>query len=148
VDWYWPHRILSILSILIDLPSRLSPSLSPMFSSVIIFLFVFYIDTACFSFHFYLHFMSLISTTDDLGGSYRRFRCPSMYMHELSPADDCRCPPFLAPGTSMLNLSRSEASSTRGPDDLGFCPSFLPEDGRRSNFQNVVVLLKYRRWSK
>jgi hypothetical protein len=25
---------------------------------------------------------------------------------------------------------------------------FLPEDGRRSSFQNVVILLKYRRWTK
>jgi hypothetical protein len=26
--------------------------------------------------------------------------------------------------------------------------SFLPEDGRRSSFRNVVILLKYRRWTK
>jgi hypothetical protein len=25
---------------------------------------------------------------------------------------------------------------------------FLPEDGRRSSFRNVVILLKYRRWAK
>jgi hypothetical protein len=25
---------------------------------------------------------------------------------------------------------------------------FLPEDGRRSSFRNVVILLKYRRWTK
>jgi hypothetical protein len=25
---------------------------------------------------------------------------------------------------------------------------FLPEDGRRSSFQNVVILFKYRRWTK
>jgi hypothetical protein len=31
----------------------------------------------------------------------------------------------------------------------GFCPSFvLPEDGRRSSFRNVVILLKYGRWAK
>jgi hypothetical protein len=26
--------------------------------------------------------------------------------------------------------------------------SFIPEDGRRSSFRNVVILLKYRRWTK
>jgi hypothetical protein len=26
--------------------------------------------------------------------------------------------------------------------------SILPEDGRRSSFRNVVILLKYRRWTK
>jgi hypothetical protein len=46
------------------------------------------------------------------------------------------------------NPSWSEASSTRGPNNYGFCPSFLPEDGRRSSFRNVVILLKYRRWTK
>jgi hypothetical protein len=25
--------------------------------------------------------------------------------------------------------------------------SFLPENGRRSSFRNVVILLKYRQWS-
>jgi hypothetical protein len=62
-----------------------------------------------------LRFMSLISTTDDLGGSYRRFRCPSKHIHQLYPADDSCWPPFIALGSSMLKLSRSEASSTRGP---------------------------------
>jgi hypothetical protein len=38
------------------------------------------------------------------------------YIHELSPADDGCWPPFIAPGSSMLKLSRSEASSTRGPN--------------------------------
>jgi hypothetical protein len=32
----------------------------------------------------------------------------------LSPADDGCWPSFIAPGSSMLKLSRSEASSTRG----------------------------------
>jgi hypothetical protein len=27
-------------------------------------------------------------------------------------------------------------------------PFFLPEDGRRSSFRNVVILLKYRRWTE
>jgi hypothetical protein len=44
--------------------------------------------------------------------------------------------------------SRSETSSTRGPNSQPFCPSFLPEHGRRSSFRNVVILLKYRRWTK
>jgi hypothetical protein len=81
-----------------------------------IFLFVFYIVTADFSFHFYLHFMSLISTTDDLGESYKRFRCLSKYIHELSPADDGCWLPFIALDSSVLKLSRSEANSTRGPN--------------------------------
>jgi hypothetical protein len=63
--------------------------------------------------------MSKISTTDDLGGSYRRFRCPSKYIHELSPADDGFWPPLIAPGSSMLKLT----SSTR---DLTARVSVLP----------------------
>jgi hypothetical protein len=32
---------------------------------------------------------------------------------------------------------------------LGFLSFlFLPEDGRRSSFRNVAILLKYRRWTK
>jgi hypothetical protein len=66
--------------------------------------------------------MSLISTTVDLGGSYRRFRCPSIYIHKLSPADDCRCPPFLVRGTPMLRLSMAKLN--HGTQQLGFL-SFL-----------------------
>jgi hypothetical protein len=66
-------------------------------------------------FTYILHFMSLISTADDLGGSYRRFRCLSKYIHELSPTDDGCWPPLIVPGSSILKLSRSEASSTREP---------------------------------
>jgi hypothetical protein len=55
---------------------------------------------------------------------------------------------FIAPGSSMLKLSRSETSLTRGPNSQGFCYSFLPEDGRISSFQNVVILLKYSRWTE
>jgi hypothetical protein len=47
---------------------------------------------------------------------YMKSEGAHLYTHELSPADDCR-PPFLAPGTSVLKLSRSEASSARGPNN-------------------------------
>jgi hypothetical protein len=90
--------------------------LSPLFSSVVLF-FLYSISTqrTLVSISTYiLHFMSLIVTTDDLGGSYRRFRCPSKYIHKLSPTDDGCWQPFIAPGSSVLKLSRSEASSTRG----------------------------------
>jgi hypothetical protein len=72
---------------------------------------------------------------------------------------------------SLRYWLRSEASSTRGPNRQGFCPSIftwrglrpaqpggptarvsvlpiLPEDGRRSSFRNEVILLNYRRWAK
>jgi hypothetical protein len=55
--------------------------------------------------------------------------------------------------------------SLKGSDDGVSCPGlrlaqpggpaarvsvilFLPEDGRRSSFRNVVILLKYRQWTK
>jgi hypothetical protein len=38
-------------------------------------------------FTYILHFMSLVSTIVELGGTYRRFRCSSIYIHELSPVD-------------------------------------------------------------
>jgi hypothetical protein len=37
----------------------------------------------------------------------------------------------------QVKRSRSEDSSTRGPNSQDFCP-FLLEDGRRSSFRNVV----------
>jgi hypothetical protein len=35
-----------------------------------------------------------------------------------------------------------------GPAARVSVPHFLPEDGRRCSFRNVVILLKYRRWTK
>jgi hypothetical protein len=38
--------------------------------------------------------------------------------------------------------------ANQGAQQLGFLSSpFLPEDGRWSSFRNVVILLKYRRWT-
>jgi hypothetical protein len=68
--------------------------------------------------------MSLISTTDDLGGSYRRFRCSSKYIHESSPADDGRCPPCIAPGSSMLKLSGLRLAQSGGPTARVSVPPF------------------------
>jgi hypothetical protein len=40
-----------------------------------------------------------------------------------------------------------EATQPEGPTARVSVLPFLPEDGRRSSFQNVI-LLKYRRWTK
>jgi hypothetical protein len=48
-------------------------------------------------------------------------------------------------GTSVLKLSRSEGPG--GSTARVYVLPFLPEDGRRSSFRNVI-LLKYRRWIK
>jgi predicted small integral membrane protein len=108
--------MLLLLSILTNLSSHLTLLLSPLFPSVV--LFVFYNNTADFSFHFayILHFMSLVSTTDGFGVSYRQVRCPSIYTHKLSPADDICCLLFLASDISMLKPFRYEASSNRMPN--------------------------------
>jgi hypothetical protein len=79
----------------------------------------------------HLHFTSLISTTDDLGGSYRRFRCLSKYIHELSPADDGCWPPLIAPGSSMLKLSRYEA----------FQLKWFPPKSQKSSAKAITTLL-------
>jgi hypothetical protein len=41
-----------------------------------------------------------------------------------------------------------ELAQPGGPTARVFVLPFLPEDGRRSSFRNVVILLKYRRWTK
>jgi hypothetical protein len=41
-----------------------------------------------------------------------------------------------------------EVAQPGGPTARVSVLPFLPEDGRRSSFRNVIILLKYRRWTK
>jgi hypothetical protein len=46
---------------------------------------------------------------------------------------------FLLRDISVFKLSKSEASTTRGPTARVSVLPFLPEYGRRSSFRNVVI---------
>jgi hypothetical protein len=142
VDWYRPHRILSIL---IDLSSNLCLSLCRCFLPLFYF-YLYSINTADFSFHFYLHFMSLINTTVDLGGSYRQFRCPSIYFHCYLPQTTV-VRHFLLWALLCWSCPDLRLAQPGGPTTRISVLSFFPEDGRRSSFRNVI-LFKFRRWTK
>jgi hypothetical protein len=88
VDWYQPDRIcIDFIDSYRCLPFFLP--LAHLLSCVV--LTVFYIVASSSRFHFHFHFTShWKARTEDSGVFHRQVWCPSMHIHEVPPADDCR----------------------------------------------------------
>jgi hypothetical protein len=112
-----------------------------------VFLFVFHINAADFIFHFYLHF------TLYLTNKHSRWLAIVLQM--------CKMPTCLHPQGTIHRWLSCAVSCCRlcwsypdvrppqpgGPKARVSVLPFWSED-RKSGFQNVVILLKYRQWTK